>query len=236
MQYYLQKNRFNGLEKKYTAKSVNSRSYTFDDIVRDLLDYQTGLSSSVIYGVWEGIKHTIEKRLKEGNSINTELFNVRAGIKGNFESQDDEFSPGRHKIKLNMQPGTVLRRIQNEIKPKKLSPGVITIINSVTDIKSGSVDEILAPGNSIRITGKSVKIAGNDPSCGLYFVSSKTSEQPVKVEISDITVNKPSEIITIVPKLGKGIWKVRVVSQFSKGNKFLKEPKTQTYEKNLTVA
>ena len=221
---------------KYSAQVVNSRNYTFDDIAKHLVERNTGLSSSAIYGLWEGIKDAVEEFISEGGSIKTELFNARAGIKGIFNGMEDGFDSGRHEIRLNLRPGILLRDIPKKLKVKKLKPGVKSSILSVLDIKSGSINNSLTPGKSIRIIGQRIKIDGADPSCGIYFVPAKDTEQPVKVDFSDVAVNNPSQIIALVPRLNKGIWHIKLITQFSYGKCSLKAPKTITFEKSLTVA
>ena len=234
--YSLETNELTGDPKKYRAQVQNSKSYTFDDIAKHLIKHNTGLSSSVIYGLWEGIKGAIEEYTSEGGVINTEIFQTSISIKGTFNGMDDGFDPSRHKIRLNLRPGSLLQAVPGKLKVRKLNLGVKAFINSVTDIKTGSVDDKLTPGKNVRIIGQRLKITGDDPSCGLYFVSDKPQETPVKVETSEYVVNNPSELIAVIPNLKKGNWKLRLVTQFSRGPNHLKKPQNVTFEKMLTVA
>ena len=235
--YVLKQNKLTSTDgKQYSAQVVNSRSYTFDDIAKHLIKHNTGLSSSVIYGLWEGIKGAVEEFLMEGGSINTELFNAHPSIKGVFNGLDDGFDSSRHHVRLNLRTGKLLRDIPRKLKVRKTTNASKSVILSVTDIKSGLVNEILTPGKNINIIGKGVKIKGENPVCGLYFVPEKTNEQTVKVELTDVVVNKPSQIIALIPKLNKGTWNVRLVTQFARGNKCLKAPQNVTFEKKLNVA
>ena len=235
-EYVLKANELTGEPSKYRAQVQNSRSYTFDDIAKHLIKHNIGLSSSVIYGLWEGIKGAVEEFLSEGGSVNTELFRTSVSIRGVFTGLDDNFDKSRHKIRLNLQPGTLLKDLPAKLSVKKVNPGARTLINSVVDIKSGSSNSKITPGNNIKILGQRLKISGPDSSCGLYFVSSKAQEQLVKVDTSDLVINKPSEIIAVIPKLGKGNWKLRLVTQFSTGKIPLKIPASVTFEKDLVVA
>ena len=236
IEYTLTENDLTGEPKKYRAQVMNSKSYTFDDIAKHLIKHNIGLSSSVIYGLWEGIKDAIEEFASEGALINTELFQTSVSIRGIFNGMDDGFDPSRHKIRLNLRPGSLLLDVPEKLKVKKLSPGVKAFINSVTDIKTGSVNNSLTPGKNIRIIGQRVKITGADPSCGLYFVSDKAQSDPVKVEASEYVVNKPSELIAVIPKLNKGNWRIRLVTQYCAGSTNLKKPYSLTFGKELVVA
>ncbi|MDR1867272.1 MAG: DUF4469 domain-containing protein, partial [Treponema sp.] len=128
-----------------------------------------------------------------------------------------------------------LRKAVADIKVKKViavSSG--TVIISVIDIKTGSVNGTLTPGRDLKITGVKIKIAGDDPDVGLYFVPA--SGTPVKADPSDFVINNPSEVIALIPALTPGVWQVRIVTQYS-GSRDLKTPapspltKTSLYSK-----
>lgn len=233
--YYLKPYVFTGNRNTYSAQIVNSRSYTFDDIAKYLLRHNTGLSGAVIYGLWEGIKGAVEEFVSDGGSVNTELFNIQTSIRGIFSGEDDGFDGRRHKIRLNMQPGLVLRDVPGRIKVRKLVSRSMAMIMSVTDMKSGSTDSVLSPGGNIRILGQKLKIIGDSPACGLCFVPDDASATPVMVPRPGIIVNSPSEIIAAVPALERGIWSVRIVTQFCKGNRSLKTPRSIGFEGKLRV-
>ena len=235
IEYVLERNELTGEPEKYRAQVINSRSYNFDDIAKHLIKHNTGLSRTVIYGLWEGIKSTVEELISDGSAINTELFNASISIKGVFEGLDDGYDSSRHMIRLNLRPGTLLRDIPKSLKVKKLNAGAKSLILSVTDIKTGAVNSLLTPGKNIKIIGFKVKINGDDPSCGLYFVPAKNPEKPVKVEPSEFVVNNPSEIIAVIPNLCKGIWNLKLVTQYSH-NKCRKTPHSVTFEKDFSVA
>ncbi|MCL2127544.1 MAG: DUF4469 domain-containing protein [Treponema sp.] len=236
IEYSLIKNVLTGDPNKYRALVMNSRSYTFDDIAKHLIKHNTGLSSSAIYGLWEGIKGAVEEFTSEGGIINTELFQTSVSIKGSFNGANDGFDSSRHKLRLNLRPGPLLKNVPGKLKVRKLNPGLKSFIVSVTDVKTGSVNSSLTPGKNVRITGQRVKIMGDDPSCGLYFIPEKPQNDPVKVEVSDYVVNNPSELIAVIPKLGKGNWKLKLVTQFCPGPKLRKDAQSVTFEKDLTVA
>ena len=236
IEYILEKNELAKGQNKFTAQVVNSRSHSFDAIADHLLKHQTGLSSSVIYGVWEGIKNAVEEIVSDGGSIKTELFYVRPVIRGVFNGKDDGFDKSRHAIRLNMQSGAFIRKVPEKLSVRKSVSAAKAFINSVTDIKSGAVDTRLTPGKSVRIMGQRVKILGTDPSCGLYFIPADKSAAAVKVEASDMVVNNPSELIVVIPQLKKGTWSLRLVTQFSSGGTYLKKPRGITFDKDLVVA
>jgi hypothetical protein len=83
----------------------------------------TGLSGAVIHGVWEGIKNAVDEYIADGESINTELFQIHASIKGVFNGKDDSFDRSRHQIRLCMRPGLLLSNSTAYLKVRKRNIG-----------------------------------------------------------------------------------------------------------------
>jgi hypothetical protein len=105
----------------------------------------------------------------------------------------------------------------------------------VVDVKTGTVNDKLTPGRDVKIAGAKLKIAGDDPSVGLYFVpAGDPSGAPVKVDPTDFVVNNPSDLIAVIPALAAGAWRVRIITQYGSG-KALKNPHTFIFDKDLTA-
>jgi hypothetical protein len=60
----------------------------------------------------------------------------------------------------------------------------------VTDVKTGSVNDLLTPDRNLRIAGSKIKIAGADESVGVYFGNQDTAER-TKVDHSGVVTNNP---------------------------------------------
>jgi hypothetical protein len=92
----------------------------------------------------------------------------------------------------------------------------------------------LTPNRNLRITGSKIKLAVDNPACGVFFVNQATQER-TQVEPSDVVNNKPSELIIVIPALPAGAYSLEVVTQFTVGT-LLKEPRTALLNKVLTIA
>jgi hypothetical protein len=195
-----------------------------------------GLTRSDIASVLEAAKQVIADIIAEGGAVNFELFNAHPSIQGVFSGPDDTFDHARHKVRVNLHPGSALRSAVGGIKLKRVAAVLTgTVITSVVDVKSGTVNGKLTPGRDVKLTGAKLKIAGDDPAVGLYFVpAGGPAGDPVKVDPTDFVVNNPSELIAVIPALSTGAWRVRIVTQYS-GGKALKIPHTFTFDKELTV-
>jgi hypothetical protein len=156
-------------------------------------------------------------------------------IKGVFDSPAEKFNPEKHRITFEFQQGAVLRRETEGVTVEILGVADASLtIAQVTDVRTGSVNDLLTPGRNLRIAGHKLKIAGNTPSPGGYFINQTTQER-TRVEVQDIVTNNPSELMIVIPELAKGTYLLEVITQYSTGGNLLKEPKTATLERTLTV-
>ena len=128
------------------------------------------------------MQHGVQLFLKEmayllcdGFSVNTGYFTAVPSIRGNFNSPNEHFDSDKHTILFQFNQGETLRKelpsIDVEIE------GVAeagTEIMQVTDIKTGSVNDLLTPNRNLRMVGSRLKLAGDHPEVGLVFINSET--------------------------------------------------------------
>jgi hypothetical protein len=107
------------------------------------------------------------------------------------------------------------------------------IIVQVFDVRTGTVNDLLTPLRNLKITGHKIRVVGDEPTVGVYFINTETTER-TPVEAEDIVVNNPSEVIVVTPALAAGTYQVEIVTQFTAGV-LLKEPRSTTFDKILTV-
>jgi hypothetical protein len=194
-----------------------------------------GLACSDIISIIEAEKQVIGTIIAEGGAVNTELFNAFPSISGVFDTPDEAFDHSKHKIRINLHPGVVLRSAVSQAKPKQIAAVLTgTVITSATDLKTGSVNGTLTPGRDLQLSGAKLKIVGDKSEVGLYFVPVGGGAE-AKVDPTDIVVNNPSELIAVIPALSAGTYRVRIITQYSSG-KNLKTPHTFTFDKDPTVA
>jgi hypothetical protein len=235
LEYTLEDNELTDKTGDLRAQVINVTSYTQNDIVDHILKIGAGLTRSDVASVLEAEKQVIEAIIAEGGAVNTELFNAFPSVSGVFDTPDQAFDHSKHKVKINLHPGVVLRSAVSQVKPKRIAAVVSgTIITSATDLKTGSINGTLTPGRDVKLSGAKLKIAGDNLDVGLYFVPTGGGAE-VKVDPSDIVVNNPAELIAVIPPLPAGAYRVRIITQYTSG-KYLKTPHTFTFDKDLTVA
>lgn len=188
------------------------------------------------------MEHATELFLKEmayqmcdGYSINTGYFTAGTQIRGVFDSPKEAFNSEKHTILFQFNQGEKLRAEIPTIEINILGVAdASSVILQVTDVKSGTVNDILTPGRNLKISGSKIKIAGENIANGIFFVNTTTQERS-QVEANDIVVNNPSELIVIIPALSTGTYSLEVVTQYVGGSTSLKEPRTAVFTKALAV-
>ena len=172
-------------------------------------------------------------RLCDGFSVNTGWFTASVHIRGSFEGKSDTFDPKRHTVLFEFHQGALLRKelelVEVEIKGVADTGAVIT---QVTDMKTGSVNDLLTPNYNLKIAGHKIKIEGDNEANGVYFILS--SGERIKLEPSDMVTNNPSEVILRTPALAAGTYHLEITTQYAVGST-LKEPRTTIFDKPLTV-
>jgi hypothetical protein len=220
----------------FYAKVISERTLSIDDICDSAVGRGNAPTTK------EAMKINVELFLKEmgyllkdGYSVNTGYFTVTPYIKGVFKSIKDKFDRVRHSLYFLFGQGEILRKESSEVEVEITGVGEAGIvIVEVVDVKTGSVNDRITPDRNLRIKGSKLKLAGENPNVGVYFVNEATGET-VKVEADEIVDNKPSGLMVVVPQLKAGLYLVQVTTQFSSGSALLKEPRTVTFDKTLNV-
>jgi hypothetical protein len=139
--------------------------------------------------------------LCDGFSINTGWFTASVNIKGVFDSPLENFNAAKHTVMFDFKQGALLRKELGAVTVEIAGVADTTAyIAQVTDVKTGSINDMLTPGRNLRIGGGKIKIAGDNPDNGVFFVNVDTQERTV-VDPSDVVNNNPSELIILIPPL-----------------------------------
>jgi hypothetical protein len=174
-------------------------------------------------------------RLCDGFSVNTGWYGASMHIRGVFDSPAEPFNPEKHSILAEFHQGAELRRELAAVSVSILGRAEANFfIAQVTDMRTGSVNDLLTPGRNARIAGSKLKIAGKDDACGVYFANADTQER-IKVDTMDIVENQNARLLVVIPALAAGTYKLEITTQYTGGSASLKEPRTTVFDRSLTV-
>jgi hypothetical protein len=173
-------------------------------------------------------------QLCDGFSVNTGWFTAGPQVRGVANSPKEQYNKEKHTLLFEFHQGATLRKELENVTVEILGvANVDAVITQVTDAKTGSINDLLTPNRNLRIAGYKLKIAGDNAANGVWFVNRATGER-IGMDPSDVVINKPSELIVVIPPLAKGTYLLEVTTQYAISS-LLKEPRTATFDKTLTV-
>jgi len=219
----------------FTARTASERSLNVQQICQAAVSRGgADISTSSMEHATELFLKEMAYQLCDGFSVNTGYFTASTTIRGVFDSPSETFNKDKHSIIFQFNQGEKLRAEIPNIEVNILGiADSSAVILQVTDVKSGSVNDLLTPGRNLKIAGSKIKVTGEDPSVGVFFVNAVTQAR-TKVDASDIVTNNPSEVMVVIPELAAGTYAIELLTQYL-GSQTLKEPRTATLDKQLTV-
>ncbi len=232
LKYTLESNPLTERTDDYWARTHVIESLDKEAIIACMLKSGTLLTRTDILAVLNNFEEIIITKLIEGRAINLPLFNTSFSISGVFDSPSDSFDGNRHKLNINFSKGPLIRKAEQEVKlEKEIMPAQQPIIYEVRDLISGMANEVLTRNGIVEVYGHYLKLKGDDPGCGLWFINAEGEEHKADIIID----NKPVRVVAVIPSLEWSSCQIKVVTQYSGGGTLLKIPKSFLYPKPLRV-
>ncbi|MDR2150528.1 MAG: DUF4469 domain-containing protein [Spirochaetaceae bacterium] len=174
-------------------------------------------------------------QLCDGFAVNTGYFSVHPNVGGTFDKVTEGHDTQKHPITFRFRTLAPLRTLAEHIVVEiEGLADVQGYIDEFTDVTTEAVNETATSGGMFSIAGHKIKIAGEDPEVGVYFVAE--SDPSVRVKVSGhLAENTASKLIGVIPALSAGKWKVEVKTQYTVGGTFLKESRVIESHFALTV-
>lgn len=193
------------------------------------------ISATLMQHAVEAFFKEMSYKLQSGMSVNTGYFVACPSVKGVFKSPHDKFDKERHSLQFKFYQGHMLRKdIENiNVNIANFNTNAPTIAN-VYDHTTNEDNNIITPSHIIKLTGKRIRIAGDDDSIGLYFINTQTGER-TKVNSNSIIENKPKSVYLICPHLTPGTYTIEIRTQHINSNVTSKQVNTITYDGLLQV-
>lgn len=221
----------------YSARVISERTLSISDICRTAISRggaQTSTSAQAMESNVALFLKEMAYQLCDGFSVNTGYFTANTQLRGVFNSSKETFNPEKHTILFQFNQGELLRKELGNVSVVIDKVGeAMLVIEEVYDSKSGTVNDLLTPNRNLKIRGSKLKIVGENPDNGVYFINTADNTR-TKVDPTDIVTNNPAELMIVVPELKAGTYKVEVVTQYG-GTTLLKDPRTCRFERILTV-
>jgi len=218
------------LEGTYIARSKNKTCLTVEQVCA-ALKKRGGFTGSYD----DLVKHVqlyfeeAAYQLCTGFAIDTSYFSIHPGIGGAFKSLSEPYDRKKHPVEFTYKTRLRLRRLADFVEVEIEGPADTSgSIEAFIDVETGSKNEVVTSGELFNISGRKIKVVGDDPSIGVYFISSEDPENMVKVT-RPLSHNSAGKLSGAAPQLTGGAWIVAVKTQFNgTSSSFLKKPRTVT--------
>ncbi|GHU23013.1 hypothetical protein FACS1894172_00140 [Spirochaetia bacterium] len=235
LNYTLVDNKLTAEESNMHARPVNVPRHTQQDLFNEMLNIGAGLTMSDISSVWEALKKVVSTWVAAGDGFDTELFNGNPSIQGVFPSSSDTVESVGAQPRYNVNSGVAIRRASKEIKTKKVAYTAIgTLIERVRDISSKTINDKITSGGQLVISGRHIAATGDDARVGYYLIDESDAE--TRIAPDTFALNKPSEVIFVVPHLVTGEkYRLKVLTQYSGGGKLHTIPTSHIFEREFTA-
>ncbi len=232
LKYSLTENLLTAEADDYSARPQDVKSNDLENIITQMLEKGSTITRADILAVLNNFFEVAGTITASGETINTDLFKTNLSITGVFAGATDTFDKGRHRIKVNMNAGRILKEAATKIQVEKITvPEAIPHILEVKDSVSNSVNEHITSGGVLEITGSLLKIEGESSDNGVFLVSGDGT----KNKIITLVDNKPARLFVILPSLSSGEYTLQVTTQYNGGGSGLRNPRTGIFNKPLTV-
>lgn len=220
----------------FTARVSSERSLSVADICHSAATRGgADVSDAAMSHAVELFLKEMAYRLCDGFAVNTGYFTAVPVVRGVFLNPNETFDPQRHTLQFQFTQGELMRREIEDVEVKIMGVAETGLyIGQVEDMKSRTVNEVLTPGFNLRVTGTKLRVVGDKPGVGIFFRETATNTA-TKVDEADIVINNPSELMIIIPALPAGTYQLEVTTQYSTGNKLLKEVRSAVFDRPLTV-
>jgi hypothetical protein len=212
------------------ARVVNVHSYSENDLAEAIARRNIGISKPEALAMLEAASEIQLEWLAAGNSINLRLAHFHPSIQGSFE-EGEYPKEADIKITASKEVAEMAKKIPLR-HVKAVNPMSIDFVH---DVKTGTTNDKVTRGGTVKITGHNLKIAGKLPEVGAEFISREDPEANYRIPAIDIITNNPSELTVIAPAMVVGEPVVfKVTTQYS-GSTELKTPRSIIFDRELTV-
>jgi hypothetical protein len=220
----------------YHAMTVQGENRTNEDLINTMSRLKGGSTKAECRQALAQVVEAMNFEFALGNTIIIKgLLNAKVDIKGTFPYADSSFDPQRNTLHASV---SLSREIQKAIQGAtviRVSDAASGIyIEHVRDVFTDTEDSGLTSGMVLKIFGNKIKVAGDHPTVGVYFVDSDGVEIPVP--FGAISHNGDKEVDVVTPMLSEGEYTLRIKTQNAGGSSLHPDVKVCDFNVVLTVA
>jgi hypothetical protein len=167
-------------------------------------------------------------QLCDGYAVSTGYFSIHPNVGGTFNSDKEGHDHKKHPITFRFRTRKPLMELARAVAVDVLGVADASgYIDEFVDFDTDAVNTIFAANNLFAVHGHKIKIAGDDPACGVYFVPADDPSKAVKA--ARIADNTGSKITGVTPPIVAQYIKVEIRTQYTGSTTtLLKSPRVIT--------
>jgi len=232
---WIRKNNLTEDPNDYSALVSKSTSAGVAEVIDELVSEGMEIKRETAIDIITRFNRKSAELVVSGHNVNTGLVYMRPVITGVF--YDKTWDAEKNPVYVAINQGADLRTAiaNTTVEILSIQPEPIEIF-SLTDSTTEKTDGTLTRGRNAELKGSFLKIAGENPDCGISFRNT-TTQDIIKLATSDIVLNEPSRLLILVPAtLVAGEYELKVITQYTKGKNTLKEPRSETLDIPVIIA
>ena len=181
-------------------------------LIAEMMKVNPGLEEETLRHVLDLENRVTIDLLMKGMRVNNGLYDVALQCKGVV--QGTAWDPNVNTLYANFTQGKEVREtIADAVINVQGEKGATMYFSSSEDAATGAKEFHATAGSNFTLTGKNIKVVGDDPSVGITLTSSDDTE--TKITGGAIGVNQPSKLVFIIPAgLEDGDYTLTVTTQF----------------------
>lgn len=216
----------------YVGRPVFTGTLRNSEIANRIVNKRSEYRKETIENILNMADQEKVNAIAEGKSVVDGVGQYLVNISGSFDGEKAPFDPAIHKLGVTYTTGKLLRDTLKKNVEVKTQPAVTgPIINDIVDSTTGEKNLQLTSSGPAVITGSNIKVAGDDPTVGIYLTPAEGEAKKVALLIH----NNPSQVTFMLPELADGEYKLSLTTQYSVGNNQVKTARTYTLPVQLYV-
>jgi hypothetical protein len=220
---------------KFLARTSKHTSYNIRGICESIREKSGIVNTDTLEYHVKLFLDEMAELLETGNKINTGYFSAQANVKGSFDTMSDNFDEVRHRVEISFSSGHLIRQRAARLKAEILRINPVSFsIDKITDAQTKLITDKLVWNRLLVIHGEKIKVAGNDPAVGVYFVNTENGSE-THLPVPVLYENSHATLKLFVPELASGTYHLKVTTQFTGNAVLLAQTRSFLYPHMLHV-
>lgn len=228
---YFRQKPFKSMKDFYVPVAVHKGRLRMSDVIDRMID-RGSLGKETIAAIINNFHETAMELAADGYNVDAGLVYLRAMITGTNSSH--EIDHKLNKVVISAIPGKELLKAGEETiielgQTKNVYKGIMGI--GLPNCRDGVITE----RSSVKIYGNHIKIVGEEPVCGVFFIHTET-KAIIQVPSNFIMDNFPQSLLLMLPDaLVAGTYQLKITTYYSGNSNLLKQPKTYEYAQPVVI-